>query len=340
MTTGGWICLAGAAGRGRADHPRRLAHLAADSRWLATLSVAVSFGGALWSFADMLGKDVPQRHASSTAYTWLTAGTSFQFPLNIYVDQISVWMMLIVSGIGMLIVLYSIGYMDGADEERRYFAYMALFVFSMLLLVEAGNLLILLAGLGPRRALLVLADRIRARAAGRDRRSQEGVHHERVRRRDHGARPLRARLADRHARLPRRLRAGAGRRPRRRRHPRRPGGTGPARRRSREIRPDPAAYVAAGRHGGPDPGQRPHPRGHDGDRRRLPDRAHARDLRGGAARPRSRRRPRRGHAARRRADRARPDGHQEGDRLLDDVADRLHVRRGRHRRVLDAGCST
>jgi NADH-quinone oxidoreductase subunit L len=57
-------------------------------------------------------------------------------------------MMLIVSGVGSLIVAYSLGYMDGDEEERRYFAYMALFVFSMLLLVEAGNLLILLAGWG------------------------------------------------------------------------------------------------------------------------------------------------------------------------------------------------
>ena len=57
-------------------------------------------------------------------------------------------MMLVVSGVGMLIVLYSIGYMEGDDEERRYFAYMALFVFSMLLLVQAGNLLILLVGWG------------------------------------------------------------------------------------------------------------------------------------------------------------------------------------------------
>jgi NADH-quinone oxidoreductase subunit L len=56
--------------------------------------------------------------------------------------------MLVVSGVGMLIVIYSIGYMDGDDEERRYFAYMALFVFSMLLLVQAGNLLILLVGWG------------------------------------------------------------------------------------------------------------------------------------------------------------------------------------------------
>ena len=57
-------------------------------------------------------------------------------------------MMLIVSGVGGLIVLYSVGYMDGDDEERRYFAYMSLFVFSMLLLVQAGNLLILLVGWG------------------------------------------------------------------------------------------------------------------------------------------------------------------------------------------------
>jgi NADH-quinone oxidoreductase subunit L len=57
-------------------------------------------------------------------------------------------MMLVVSGVGFLIVAYSIGYMDGDREERRYFAYMALFVFSMLLLVQGGNLLLLLAGWG------------------------------------------------------------------------------------------------------------------------------------------------------------------------------------------------
>ena len=57
-------------------------------------------------------------------------------------------MMLIVSGVGGLIVLYSIGYMHDDPEERRYFAYMALFVFSMLLLVQAGNFLLLLAGWG------------------------------------------------------------------------------------------------------------------------------------------------------------------------------------------------
>src|SRR5918996_863032 len=50
--------------------------------------------------------------------------------------------------VGALIVWYSMGYMAGEDEERRYFAYMSLFVFSMLLLVQAGNFLLLLVGWG------------------------------------------------------------------------------------------------------------------------------------------------------------------------------------------------
>src|SRR5919108_415565 len=53
-----------------------------------------------------------------------------------------------VDRIGALIIWYSVGYMDGSDEERRFFAYMSLFVFSMLLLVQGGNLLMLLAGWG------------------------------------------------------------------------------------------------------------------------------------------------------------------------------------------------
>ena len=68
--------------------------------------------------------------------------------MSILVDPLSIVMMLVVSGVGGLIVAYSIGYMDGDDEERRYFAYMSIFVFAMLMLVEAGNLLLLLVGWG------------------------------------------------------------------------------------------------------------------------------------------------------------------------------------------------
>ena len=83
----------------------------------------------------------------STAYTWLAAG-DFDVGFQILVDPLSTVMMLIVSGVGGLIVWYSMGYMAGDDEERRYFAYMSLFVFSMLMLVQAGNFLLLLVGWG------------------------------------------------------------------------------------------------------------------------------------------------------------------------------------------------
>jgi NADH-quinone oxidoreductase subunit L len=115
--------------------------------YLATVSVGVSFVAAVVSFAVLLGDSPDDRSHTSTLWSWLTAG-QLDFGLRILVDPLSVFMMLIVSGVGALIVAYSIGYMDGDDEERRYFAYMALFVFSMLLLVEGGNLLILLVGWG------------------------------------------------------------------------------------------------------------------------------------------------------------------------------------------------
>ena len=68
--------------------------------------------------------------------------------MEILVDPLSVFMMLVVSGVGFLILVYATGYMRGDDEERRYHAYKALFVFSMLLLVQSGNLLLLLVGWG------------------------------------------------------------------------------------------------------------------------------------------------------------------------------------------------
>ena len=115
--------------------------------YLATLSVAVSFGGAVVTFVELLSRDTDERHVVSTAWTWLTIG-DLDVGLSILVDPLAVFEMLVISGVGALIVAYSIGYMDGADEERRYFAYMALFVFSMLLLVQSANFVLLLAGWG------------------------------------------------------------------------------------------------------------------------------------------------------------------------------------------------
>ena len=81
----------------------------------------------------------------TSAWAWLTAGT-FHVDASLLIDPLSVFMMLVVSGVGFLILSYAIGYMHGDEEERRYRAYKALFIFSMLLLVMAGNLLWLLAG--------------------------------------------------------------------------------------------------------------------------------------------------------------------------------------------------
>ena len=147
MIYGSWICLlsplvaAGLITLAGGRITRR------GAGYLATLSCFVSFGGAVAAFVSLLGRDAEQRSVLSTAWIWITGGT-FRAGFAVLIDPLSVMMMLVVSGVGALIVLYSIGYMDSDREERRYFAYMALFVFSMLLLVQAGNLLILLAGWG------------------------------------------------------------------------------------------------------------------------------------------------------------------------------------------------
>ncbi|MDX6514516.1 MAG: NADH-quinone oxidoreductase subunit [Gaiellaceae bacterium] len=143
---GAWLCLlsplAGVTLIGLAGNqlPQRLAGL------LATASTALAFVGAALCFVGLHNSHSTEHNLR--AWTWLASGTGFKTDLGLLIDPLSVLMMLIVSGVGSLIVAYSIGYMKGENEERRYFAYMALFVFSMLLLVMGGNLLLLLAGWG------------------------------------------------------------------------------------------------------------------------------------------------------------------------------------------------
>jgi NADH-quinone oxidoreductase subunit L len=147
MTSAAWVCLLSPLAAallitlGGTSWSRRAAG------YLATLSTAVSFVAATVSFFALLGRDGEERIAETTAWSWLEAG-DLDVGLTLLVDPLAVLMMLVVSGVGSLIVGYSIGYMDGDEEERRYFAYMALFVFSMLLLVQGGNFLMLLVGWG------------------------------------------------------------------------------------------------------------------------------------------------------------------------------------------------
>jgi NADH-quinone oxidoreductase subunit L len=147
MKAAAWICLllplasTVAITLGGTRISRRLAG------YISTLTTMGSFAAAAVAFFVMWGEHSTSRTHVTTSWTWLSAGP-YHFGFSLLIDQLSVMMMLIVAGVGSLIVAYSVGYMDGEDEERRYFAYMSLFVFSMLLLVQSGNLLLLLAGWG------------------------------------------------------------------------------------------------------------------------------------------------------------------------------------------------
>ncbi len=147
IAVGGWICLVAPLAGAVAITVAGTSISRRTAGYLSTLSVFVAFAGALVSLFSMWSHHGASRSDLSTAYTWLSGG-SFHVGMSILVDPLSVVMMLVVSGVGGLIVAYSIGYMDGDDEERRYFAYMAIFVFAMLMLVESGNLLLLLVGWG------------------------------------------------------------------------------------------------------------------------------------------------------------------------------------------------
>jgi NADH-quinone oxidoreductase subunit L len=147
MTYGAWTCLlsplAGALAITLAGG--RISRRTAG--WISTLTTFTAFGGALVAFFGLWAREHGDREEVSTAYTWLAAG-DFEVGMQILVDPLASVMMLIVSGVGGLIVWYSMGYMAGDEQERRFFAYMSLFVFSMLMLVQAGNFLLLLVGWG------------------------------------------------------------------------------------------------------------------------------------------------------------------------------------------------
>src|SRR5437899_6758093 len=102
--------------------------------------VWASFVATLYLFANSLSADF-------TYWTWINSG-SFEVPFNLLVDQLSIFMCLVITGVGGLIVTYAVGYMDKEDgpSYARFFTYMDVFVFSMLLLVLAGNFIFLIVG--------------------------------------------------------------------------------------------------------------------------------------------------------------------------------------------------
>ncbi|MFH8838758.1 NADH-quinone oxidoreductase subunit L [Streptomyces sp. NPDC017868] len=113
--------------------------------WLGTLLAAVSFLIGLALFADMLGRSADDRTLHQTLYTWIPVGT-FQADMGFRLDQLSMTFVLLITGVGTLIHVYSIGYMEHDERRRRFFGYLNLFVAAMLLLVLADNYLLLYFG--------------------------------------------------------------------------------------------------------------------------------------------------------------------------------------------------
>ena len=113
--------------------------------WLASLAIGGSFAASIGMLLTLLDRDEHGRSLVGTAYTYAdTAG--FRADLSILVDPLAVFMCLVVSGVSFLIHLYSVAYMASDEGYPRFFAYLNYFVFSMLLLVLAGNFVLLIVG--------------------------------------------------------------------------------------------------------------------------------------------------------------------------------------------------
>ena len=112
------------------------------AHWIPILAMAASFGLSVAAFIQIRGAEHP---FIQEFWRWIPV-EKFQVPIGIQVDQLSAVMMLVVTGVGLLIFIYSKGYMHLDPGYYRFFAYLSLFAFSMLMLVLANNYLLLYFG--------------------------------------------------------------------------------------------------------------------------------------------------------------------------------------------------
>ncbi|HSR50506.1 MAG TPA: NADH-quinone oxidoreductase subunit L [Acidobacteriota bacterium] len=112
---------------------------------IACSSVFLSFAVAVLSFFELLGLPHQERVHSVELFTWIQAG-DFASQAAFLFDPLSAVMILVVTGVGFLIHLYSMGYMQGEDGYYRYFSYLNLFIFMMSVLVLADNYLLMFVG--------------------------------------------------------------------------------------------------------------------------------------------------------------------------------------------------
>ncbi|MYA74952.1 MAG: NADH-quinone oxidoreductase subunit L [Acidimicrobiaceae bacterium] len=122
---------------------RRLGEPAAG--WLATAAMAGSFVASVAVFVGLQDRPEDDRRFVQTLFEWVPAG-DFSVDAGFLVDPLSVTMTLFITGVGALIHLYSIGYMHGDSDFSKFFMYLNLFAFSMLMLVLGDNMLLTFLG--------------------------------------------------------------------------------------------------------------------------------------------------------------------------------------------------
>jgi NADH-quinone oxidoreductase subunit L len=115
------------------------------SGWVATSAMGASFVSAVVTFAGLLDLPGEEREHVQTLFEWISVG-SLHVDASLLVDPLSITMALFVTGVGTLIHLYAIGYMHGDEKYPKFFVYMNLFAFSMLMLVLGASMLVAFLG--------------------------------------------------------------------------------------------------------------------------------------------------------------------------------------------------
>ena len=112
---------------------------------IGTVAIGLSFACGIAALVSLLGESADARHHASSLWDYASVA-GLDIKLGILTDQLSVFMVLVVTGVSTLIHLYSFGYMQSDEGYHRFFSYLNFFVFSMLLLVLAGNFVLLIVG--------------------------------------------------------------------------------------------------------------------------------------------------------------------------------------------------
>jgi NADH-quinone oxidoreductase subunit L len=119
--------------------------LGRSAGWLASALVVASFAVSMVAVLDLVNRPGEDRLVIQHLFDWISVG-AFSVGADLRLDALSAVMILVVTGVGSLIHVYAIGYMDGDPRVGRFFAYLNLFVFFMLMLVLGQNFLVLYLG--------------------------------------------------------------------------------------------------------------------------------------------------------------------------------------------------